>query len=457
LAAVRTGNEEPGPEARRAALRDVVGHCIYGVDVNPMAVELCKVNLWMEAIEPGKPLSFLDTHIQPGNSLLGATPTLLAHGIPDSAFEAIEGDNKKACAEFKKRNHQQREGNRTLFDPEGQLWPWERLGDLATSMMQLDEIRDDTVQEIHRKQAYYEQFVQSSDYLFERLWADAWCAAFVWKKTNEFAYPITEEVFRNIELNPFNIAPWMKDEIEHLAAQYQFFHWHLAFPNVFHVPTKDEKPENEQTGWSGGFDVVLGNPPYIFGENLNRKMKLLFQTVFHLAKGQYDTYWLFIEQGSKLVNKRGRFALVVPDTLLARDENQETRGLLLREGLEYLCYCGTVFKAYVSTIIFAVAKGSKSSEILCEVLDEDTGQMRFKCNKGRFLSDPKQRFLIHMSDKEAYILSRVEDECEPLKRFVRISRGEEVGKKEVLAEGPIRGRTRSAPVRLSRSCSKSRT
>ena len=260
LAAARTGNEEPGPEARRTALRDVVGHCVYGVDINPMAVELCKVNLWMEAIEPGKPLSFLDAHIQPGNSLFGATPALLAEGIPDSAFEPIEGDDKKLCSEFKRKNKREREGNRTLFDPEGK--PWEHLGNLATAMMQLDEMGDDTVEEVRRKQDLYEQLVKSSDYSNGRLLADAWCAAFVWKKDNEFAYPITEEIFRNIEMNPYSISTWMYEEIQRLSTQYQFFHWHLAFPDVFHISTADERPENEQAGWSGGFDVVLGNPPW---------------------------------------------------------------------------------------------------------------------------------------------------------------------------------------------------
>ena len=155
LAAVRTGTEEPGPEARRAALRDVVGHCIYGVDINPMAVELCKVNLWMEAIEPGKPLSFLDAHIQCGNSLLGATPALLKQGIPDSAFEPIEGDDKKICSEYKKKNKTLRAGQLSLFTED--LQPWDRLGDLATSIMQMENMRDDTVEEIHRKQDYYAQ------------------------------------------------------------------------------------------------------------------------------------------------------------------------------------------------------------------------------------------------------------------------------------------------------------
>ncbi len=78
VASVRTGDEEPSPEATRHALRDVVGRCIYGVDLNPMAVELCKVSLWLEAIEPGRPLSFLDAHIRQGNALLGTTHELMA-------------------------------------------------------------------------------------------------------------------------------------------------------------------------------------------------------------------------------------------------------------------------------------------------------------------------------------------------------------------------------------------
>src|SRR5262249_17050520 len=68
LAAVRTGDEESSPETVRTALRDVIGRCIYGVDVNEMAVELCKVSLWMDALEPGRPLSFLENRIVCGNS-----------------------------------------------------------------------------------------------------------------------------------------------------------------------------------------------------------------------------------------------------------------------------------------------------------------------------------------------------------------------------------------------------
>jgi hypothetical protein len=283
LAYVRTGEEEPAPEAYRDALRDVIGRCIYGVDINPMAVELCKVALWMEALVPGKPLSFLDHHIQCGNSLLGATPALLAKGIPDEAFEPIAGDDKDFCQQYRRQNRDERRGQAGLFEDE----PWNRLGDLATAMLRLQQEADDTLADVQRKQQRYEELVRSSDYRFGRLWADAWCAAFVWKKRPNKAlpYPITERIFRQIEHSPHHLPPWMRNEIERLAQQYQFFHWHLAFPDVFlpmaaqgnrksgvgntesgassptpHSPLSPPSPSD--AGWSGGFDVVLGNPPW---------------------------------------------------------------------------------------------------------------------------------------------------------------------------------------------------
>ena len=269
LAAIRTGDEEPSPEATRTALRDVVGHCLYGVDINPMAVELCKVSLWMEALEPGKPFSFLEHRIQCGNSLLGTTPVLLEKGIPDDALKPIEGDDKEVCKEFRKRNKEERQGFQNLASYDMQ--PWERLGDLPTAMMQLDEIPDDSIDGIHRKEDRYEHHVRSTSYLHSRFWADAWCAAFVWEKTHEFDYPITEEVFRRIEHNPYSVGKWMHEEIQRLAEQYQFFHWHLAFPDVFRVPRKGEEPENARTGCNGGFDVVLGNPPWEKTTTLERE------------------------------------------------------------------------------------------------------------------------------------------------------------------------------------------
>ena len=263
LARVRTGDDEPSPAARREALRDVVRHCIHGVDINEMAVELCKVALWMETLDPGKPLGFLDRNIQCGNSLIGATPALLKNGIPDGAFKPITGDDKAYCSEWRKRNKQERAGQIAMtLDAQ----PWERLGDLAAAMASLDHMDSDTLTDVQAQESRYEELVRSTPYLYSRFWADAWCAAFVWPKKPEhqggYAYPITGAVFRKIERNPHDVALWMKAEIEQLRDQYQFFHWHLAFPHVFSMPPADEGAENAQTGWNGGFDVVLGNPPW---------------------------------------------------------------------------------------------------------------------------------------------------------------------------------------------------
>jgi hypothetical protein len=260
LAAVRTGEEEPPPEAQHKAIRDVIGHCIYGVDVNPMAVELCKVSLWMEALEPGKPLSFLEHRVQSGNSLLGAAPALLAQGIPDDAFTPIEGDDKEICREFKRINKDERNKQMRLFAATTE--PWLQLGNFAASLMNLDMVGDDSIEGIRKKERMYEEAIRSGGYLDGRFWADTWCAAFVWKKTREFSYPVTEEVFRRIERNPHACEPWMQTEIERISSEYRFFHWHLAFPDVFRTPPQGTKPENAHMGWVGGFHVVLGNPPW---------------------------------------------------------------------------------------------------------------------------------------------------------------------------------------------------
>ncbi len=277
LARLRTGDDEPGPAARREALREVVRHCIHGVDINEMSVELCKVALWMETLDPGKPLGFLDANIRCGNSLIGATPALLRQGIPDAAFKPITGDDKAYCREWAKRNKKERD--QTMLTLEAQ--PWDRLGDLAAAMAQLDRMGSDTLAEVQAQESTYANLVRSTPYLYSRFWADAWCAAFVWPKKPEtgggFAYPLTEGLFRKIERNPFDVTPWMRDEIERLRDQYQFFHWHLAFPHVFGVPSADEGADNEQTGWNGGFDVVLGNPPW---EKINLKDEEFFAATY---------------------------------------------------------------------------------------------------------------------------------------------------------------------------------
>ena len=362
LAAVRTGDEEPSPEATRKALRDVIGHCVYGVDVNPMAVELCKVNLWMEALGPGKPLSFLEHRIQCGNALLGATPALMDKSIPDAAFTPIEGDDHEACTKWRKVNKAERAAWEKKQGWLGFDAPWTRLGNFAQGLMTLDNLGDDSITGIRDKERLYEQAMGSSDYLDGRFLADAWCAAFVWKKDSLTEFPITGEVYRQIERNPaafYHDKQAMAAEIRRLAAKYSFFHWHHAFPDVFGVPAKPGETENAHAEWNGGFDVVLGNPPWEHtelkeqewfatrspeiaaaeGDTRKRMISQLAVTdppLFasykeelryahgqrHLirsggrfpfcAKGRINTYAIFAETNRMLLSQTGRVGCIVP-------------------------------------------------------------------------------------------------------------------------------------------------
>jgi hypothetical protein len=255
LAAIRTGDDEPAPEAVRRALRDVIGRCIYGIDVNPMAVELCKVSLWMEALEPGRPLSFLDHHIVCGNSLYGATPALLGDGIPDEAFKPLEGDDRKVVAELRKRSRAESMGQGLLaLDHDDSL-----VGVLTKAMAELDALADDEFADVEEKQRRYAALQASAEAERARLVADAWCAAFVIPK--RVGAPIlTQGVLDQLRVNP--TVPAVLGSVADARNRYSLLHPHLAFPHIFRIPPDGQAPANPATGWSGGFDVVLGNPPW---------------------------------------------------------------------------------------------------------------------------------------------------------------------------------------------------
>jgi hypothetical protein len=261
LARLRTGDDQPNTLDVQHAKRDIIGRCIYGVDVNPMAVELCKVSLWMEALEPGKPLSFLDHHIQCGNSLFGATPRLLDEGIPDDAFKPIEGDDKKVCAELKKDNKKQRKAYEAGYRD---LHPLINLGDLPQHFARLTRQISDTVEDTASKAKRYAELVKHTSYENAHLLADYWCATFVWKKVDSDLGKLcpTEREYRRLQSAPSSILPQVREEVQNLGNTYQVFHWHLAFPDVFQPTVNEDFSANELMGWSKGFDVVLGNPPW---------------------------------------------------------------------------------------------------------------------------------------------------------------------------------------------------
>ncbi|MEV4467379.1 DNA methyltransferase [Micromonospora echinofusca] len=260
IAAVRERNPEPTVDAVRHALREVVARCIYGVDINPMAVDLAKVSLWMEALEPGKPLSFLDAHVKCGNALIGATPALLKQGIPDEAFKPIEGDDKKYAKGLEMQNAQQRANQASLFDLDGEAKVANSV--FAQSLRQISAAPANNLGEVRRQASAYQTWKTSREYALALHIADAWCAAFMWRKTTDAPPAVTHGVFRALEDPDAVAAPQAThDEVARLRQQYQFFHWHLEFPEIFEVSESGSDIDSAM-GWVGGFDCVLGNPPW---------------------------------------------------------------------------------------------------------------------------------------------------------------------------------------------------
>lgn len=328
LAALRSGDEEPAPAALSHALRDVMGRCVYGVDINPMSVELCKVSLWLEAVEPGKPLSFLDHHIQCGNSLLGTTRQCILKGLPEEAFDALAGDDKKACAALRKRNKshlgtvfasigKRRIGTQEHFLAEQWREDFEALMNLAAPP-DLDAMPTNTIAELEAQEKAYYGWIGSEGWQRKKLLFDMWCAAFVAPRY----FPEREDRPGFFEDTPTGITSRMIQDFasgrqdsrtaqniaRQMAEQYQFFHLAVSFPEV---------------EARGGFDVVLGNPPWeriklqeVDGQShfLRNSGRFPF-----CGRGDINLYTVFAENMRNMLNNSGRLGCIVPSGIASDD------------------------------------------------------------------------------------------------------------------------------------------
>ena len=235
----------PSPDDYQRAFRDVVRRCIHGVDANPLAVEICKVGLWMESIDPGLPLTFLESHIRCGNSLIGTNRALMGDQVPDAAWEALEGDDKKVTQALKRRNRAEVAGQQGLpFKPRSMT------GTVREAMRAIDQAPDTDADALAEKQQKWGALLASQAYEQEKLIADAWCAAFLWPKDDYgpvFDAAPTTEAWLGLREGEAPSSPEFIDAMRQIVEDYGLFHWELAFPEVFA---------------HGGFDVVLGNPPW---------------------------------------------------------------------------------------------------------------------------------------------------------------------------------------------------
>ena len=302
LARIRTGESAPGPERLREAVRDVVSHSIYGVDRNPLAVDLCRVALWIESHSAGRPLTFLDHRIRCGDSLVGVVdPDVLAAGVPDGAFAPLAGDDRAAARRLQARNRREQEdGQRRL--------PWdggETLADFADFGVQVGAIADDSPEMVRRKRELFEGWNADPMRWRMRQACDLWSGAF-FQALRPGVRGVTTAVLAD-HLGGAAVDPRALALAESLAAEHRFFHWRLEFPEVF----------DDRAAAGPGFDVVLGNPPWV--SYAGRQKAVIspggLRSLLHRFPGVARwpaTHTAFLILSVELLAKQGRAGLVLP-------------------------------------------------------------------------------------------------------------------------------------------------
>jgi len=243
----------PSPDALRRAMREVVGSCIYGVDVSGEAVERAKDRLRLAADVPGMTPPFLDGRIRPGNALIGASPGLIESGIPDEAFRTADGDDRRLARSLRRANVKPDPGQATLFSVQGGYSHSNEA--LAKSLAKAGRLPGPAPGDDRQQAAEYQKWRDSADFRGKRLVADAWCAAFAWAKTRDAPPAIVNRILLDLrERGAEGVLPETHREIGRLRDEHLFFHWHLEFPEVFRV-------SEGETRWRGGFSCIVSAPP----------------------------------------------------------------------------------------------------------------------------------------------------------------------------------------------------
>lgn len=253
LAQLRAIEGEQTEQDFRHALREVVSRCIFGVDRNPMAIELARTALWLEGFEEGRPLGFLDHHLQVGDALLGLTDLkVLELGIAKDAFKPLSGDDKEVCKQLAKVNAAalkdlEKKRKARAF---GQL-------DVASSqdsglkpLQALEALPENSTQEIAAKEAAYRAFLEQAKTSRLAHAADLLVGAFLLPKRegDEVRVPTSTTLY--LTLLGDTLPAEQQGALaaaQTACAEARVLHWPLAFPQVFA---------------NGGFDCVLGNPPW---------------------------------------------------------------------------------------------------------------------------------------------------------------------------------------------------
>jgi hypothetical protein len=362
LSQARTQEDQPAPAPYRRALREVVQHCIYGVDKNPLAVELCKVALWLEAHNPGQPLNFLDHRIRCGDAIVGVGRAEdLDKGIPDEAFKTLPGDDKEVAARLRKVNAAARKGMEAIRKA-NQTELLQRLSALGADWKSLDTLEENTVQAVEAKRKQYESLRNGAQWWRLKQLADLVTAQFFIPKTPENElYLSTEKDFRDFSSGRKALQTQAVSKAVGVAGERRFFHWFLEFPEVMA---------------QGGFDCVVGNPPYLGGTKISMfngdNYFSYCKSNYYPASGRCDLIGYFVRRIFDVQRIRGFHSIITTNTISEGDTREGGFDLILQNsGIIVYAEKGLIWpgSANVIVTIYSMYKGKwKGPKILTKNL-----------------------------------------------------------------------------------------
>jgi methylase of polypeptide subunit release factors len=305
LAKVRTGEDQPSPSAFRKGVRDVIRSCIYGVDINPLAVELCKVSLWLEAHNPGEPLNFLDHRIKCGDAIVGlAHKEELQNGISDEAFKKLPGDDSLISKGFLKRNKEERkkggaETDNLFYKIE------ENLDKVSQLVKELNLLPERTPDEIKKKQQRYNQINNDKNTWRLRTLADIQVAQFFIPKILENGTKlVTDSEYRAMLDGRKQLAGHKGvAEANAIGVYKHFFHWFIEFPEVMRKE---------------GFDCILGNPPFLGGQRISGSYGFEYLNCLigsYFPAQSVDLVTFFFRRIFQVIKTRGFQTLIATNTI----------------------------------------------------------------------------------------------------------------------------------------------
>ncbi|MCL9812607.1 Eco57I restriction-modification methylase domain-containing protein [Natranaeroarchaeum aerophilus] len=360
------------------ARRQVAQRCIYGVDLNPLAVELAKVSLWLRTLAAEQPLAFLDHHLKTGNSLVGSDiETVLDNGDSDTGTEK----GQLTLQESFDRTRRQ---------------ALEHVTDRFENLLAID---NETLDDIKEMEAVYEDVRDDPLYLHLIAMANVHTAEQFGLDIPADAYERMAEALRGDSWNEVEGLDWYRSA-QTMAEDQRFFHWELEFPIAFYEQDGERK-ENS------GFDAVIGNPPY--GAEFSDSQETYLRDRYPNQDYQLDTYLLFIEQGLNLNRSRGRFGMIVPNTWLSNLQLQSIRKLLFTEKTirKIRYYQKPVFENVTVDTLVLIAQNktfNKDSKIKIELVDDKSEeyqipQERWSDRGGEAVNIFERPEIIGLSDK----------------------------------------------------------